>query len=83
MPVKLENIIVVCQSLLIFFCFVCSLCVCQLGDIFDRGDDDLLIQEWVYRLARDAGRSNGAVYSIMGNHEVFTGVWGGRCLVCR
>ncbi|CAN0330070.1 unnamed protein product, partial [Laminaria digitata] len=44
--------------------------VVQMGDIFDRGDDDLPIQEWVYRLARDAGRSNGALYSIMGNHEV-------------
>lgn len=42
----------------------------QVGDIFDRGDNDLPIQEWVYRLARDAGRANGAVYSIMGNHEV-------------
>eukprot|EP00904_Undaria_pinnatifida_P009576 jgi/Undpi1/5749/HiC_scaffold_2.g01023.m1 len=44
--------------------------VIAVGDIFDRGDNDLPIQEWVYRLARDAGRANGAVYSIMGNHEV-------------
>lgn len=42
----------------------------QMGDIFDRGDDDLPIQEWVYTLAQQAGRANGALYSVMGNHEV-------------
>lgn len=42
----------------------------QMGDIFDRGDDDLPIQEWVYRLAQEAGGANGALYSVMGNHEV-------------
>lgn len=41
-----------------------------MGDIFDRGDDDLPIQEWVYELAQEAGRANGALYSVMGNHEV-------------
>lgn len=42
----------------------------QMGDIFDRGDDDLPIQEWVYELAQEAGRAKGALYSVMGNHEV-------------
>lgn len=46
-----------------------------MGDIFDRGDDDLPIQEWVYELAQEAGRANGALYSVMGNHEVSAG-WG-------
>ncbi|CAN0268335.1 unnamed protein product [Ascophyllum nodosum] len=44
--------------------------VVQLGDIFDRGDDDLPIEEWLYRLAMQARRTNGAVYSILGNHEM-------------
>ncbi|CAM9164780.1 unnamed protein product [Scytosiphon promiscuus] len=44
--------------------------VVQVGDIFDRGDDDLPIQEWVYKLAKQAGRANGALYSVMGNHEM-------------
>ncbi|CBJ28039.1 calcineurin-like phosphoesterase family protein [Ectocarpus siliculosus] len=44
--------------------------VVQMGDIFDRGDDDLPIQEWVYKLAQEAGRANGALYSVMGNHEM-------------
>eukprot|EP00752_Nemacystus_decipiens_P001826 g1763.t1 len=44
--------------------------VVQMGDIFDRGDDDLPIQEWVYELAHEAGRANGALYSVMGNHEM-------------
>lgn len=42
----------------------------QLGDIFDRGDGDLPAEEWVYRLAMEARQVNGAVYSILGNHEV-------------
>lgn len=41
-----------------------------MGDIFDRGDDDLRIEEWVHLLAQDAENANGAIYSILGNHEV-------------
>lgn len=48
-----------------------------MGDIFDRGDDDLPIQEWVYKLAQEAGRANGALYSVMGNHEVMRPTGGG------
>lgn len=42
----------------------------QMGDVFDRGDDDLRIEEWIYSLARDAERAKGGLYSVMGNHEV-------------
>lgn len=67
------------------FCYALTACVCvcgcvlflrlssvqrQMGDIFDRGDDDLPIEEWVYKLAQQADRANGALYSVMGNHEV-------------
>ncbi|CAM9503449.1 unnamed protein product [Discosporangium mesarthrocarpum] len=41
----------------------------QLGDIFDRGDDDLVIEEWVHLLAGEAERAGGGLYSILGNHE--------------
>lgn len=45
---------------------------CKVGDIFDRGDDDLRIEEWIHRLALEAKSADGAIYSIMGNHEVTT-----------
>lgn len=44
--------------------------VVQVGDIFDRGNDDLRIEEWIHRLALQARSVDGAIYSIMGNHEV-------------
>lgn len=48
----------------------CVDCESKLGDIFDRGDDDLRIEEWIHRLSQEAEGTNGAIYSIMGNHEV-------------
>lgn len=64
-------------ALVLFICFACSR---QMGDIFDRGDDDLPIQEWVYKLAQEAGRANGALYSVMGNHEVLRPTGGGSAI---
>ncbi|KAG5187709.1 calcineurin-like phosphoesterase family protein [Tribonema minus] len=42
----------------------------QLGDIFDRGDDDLAIEEWLFLLAEQAAEAGGAVYHLLGNHEL-------------
>lgn len=65
-PLLSSHLVTVCLPYLMSVCLLSS----QMGDIFDRGDHDLPIQEWVYRLALEAGRANGALYSVMGNHEV-------------
>ncbi|CAM9727747.1 unnamed protein product, partial [Choristocarpus tenellus] len=41
----------------------------QLGDIFDRGDDDLAIEEWIHTLSHEARSAGGGLHSILGNHE--------------
>ncbi|CAM9621821.1 unnamed protein product, partial [Choristocarpus tenellus] len=42
----------------------------QAGDIFDRGDSDLEIEEWLWVLKEQARESGGAVLHLLGNHEV-------------
>lgn len=42
----------------------------SVGDIFDRGDDDLLIEELLYILKGEARLAGGDVYRVLGNHEV-------------
>ncbi|CAM9674337.1 unnamed protein product [Ascophyllum nodosum] len=42
----------------------------QAGDIFDRGDADLEVEEWLWTLREQAEASGGAVYHLLGNHEV-------------
>ncbi|CAM9399023.1 unnamed protein product, partial [Hapterophycus canaliculatus] len=42
----------------------------QGGDIFDRGDADLEVEEWLWTLEEQARESGGAVYHLLGNHEV-------------
>lgn len=43
----------------------------QAGDIFDRGDEDLAVEEWLWVLQQQAAASGGAVYHLLGNHEVW------------
>ncbi|CAM9268292.1 unnamed protein product [Chrysoparadoxa australica] len=42
----------------------------QNGDVFDRGDTDLAVEEWLYCLVEEAEKANGAVHMMLGNHEV-------------
>eukprot|EP00903_Cladosiphon_okamuranus_P006063 g5978.t1 len=42
----------------------------QAGDIFDRGDADLEVEEWLWTLEEQAKESGGAVYHLLGNHEI-------------
>lgn len=35
-----------------------------------RGDDDLKVEEWLWILQQQAEASGGAVYHLLGNHEV-------------
>lgn len=44
--------------------------LCQVGDILDRGDDEVAINYWLERLEREAMRAGGALYILNGNHEV-------------
>lgn len=42
----------------------------QNGDVFDRGDEDLAIEEYLYELRNQAIEAGGNVYRIWGNHEM-------------
>jgi len=44
--------------------------VVQVGDLFDRGNDELEILQLVHKLNREATENGGAVVSLVGNHEV-------------
>ncbi|CAM9366780.1 unnamed protein product, partial [Heterosigma akashiwo] len=48
-----------------------SVCV-QVGDIFDRGDDDYYILQKIHQLNEEAQEQGGALISILGNHEVMS-----------
>jgi len=47
-----------------------NLTVVQTGDVLDRGDDEQEILDLLARLAKDAAKTGGAVYSLQGNHEL-------------
>mmetsp|Transcript_23224 Transcript_23224/g.59512 ORF Transcript_23224/g.59512 Transcript_23224/m.59512 type:complete len:416 (-) Transcript_23224:168-1415(-) len=42
----------------------------QVGDILDRGDDEVAICYFLERLEREAAAAGGALYILNGNHEV-------------
>ncbi|KAK3286054.1 hypothetical protein CYMTET_6367 [Cymbomonas tetramitiformis] len=42
----------------------------QVGDVFDRGDNEIAIHRMFRRLAKQAAEAGGAVYVINGNHEI-------------
>jgi Calcineurin-like phosphoesterase len=44
-------------------------CALQSGDIFDRGEHDLAVEELLYSLTDGARAAGGAVHCILGNHE--------------
>eukprot|EP00638_Chattonella_subsalsa_P009595 CAMPEP_0117752332 /NCGR_PEP_ID=MMETSP0947-20121206/11541_1 /TAXON_ID=44440 /ORGANISM="Chattonella subsalsa, Strain CCMP2191" /LENGTH=328 /DNA_ID=CAMNT_0005570951 /DNA_START=363 /DNA_END=1349 /DNA_ORIENTATION=+ len=46
--------------------------VVQVGDIFDRGDDDLEVLRMVHKLNSQAQYYGGSVTSLLGNHEVMS-----------
>jgi hypothetical protein len=41
----------------------------QVGDILDRGDDEIAIMSLLAHLARQASPAGGALYQVCGNHE--------------
>lgn len=41
----------------------------QMGDILDRGDDEIGILRLLWQLAEGAEEAGGAVYILNGNHE--------------
>lgn len=47
-----------------------DLVVVQLGDVFDRGGDEIEILDLLDRLGEDARAHGGAVHSLLGNHEL-------------
>lgn len=47
-----------------------ALVVVQTGDMLDRGDDERAIIELFERLAEEAPKAGGAVYTLNGNHEI-------------
>jgi hypothetical protein len=47
-----------------------ELVVVQTGDQIDRGDDDRAVLDLFTALAAEADAAGGAVYSLLGNHEV-------------
>eukprot|EP00953_Heterococcus_sp_UTEX-ZZ885_P028827 15366-Heterococcus_DN1.PRE.1 len=64
--------VVVSYYLLLITCAVARLCcVSRTGDVFDRGHNDLEIEEWLYRWQEEAQAAGGAVHCLLGNHEVF------------
>mmetsp|Transcript_14555 Transcript_14555/g.40964 ORF Transcript_14555/g.40964 Transcript_14555/m.40964 type:complete len:389 (+) Transcript_14555:199-1365(+) len=44
--------------------------VVQVGDILDRGDEEVAINYFLERLRREAERAGGAVHVLNGNHEI-------------
>ncbi len=49
--------------------------VVQLGDEIDRGDDDRKVIEYFDALAAEAVTKGGAVYPLLGNHEIMNARW--------
>ncbi len=47
-----------------------DLVLVQTGDILDRGDGEQAILDLFVRLAAEAARAGGAVYRLLGNHEL-------------
>jgi hypothetical protein len=47
-----------------------DLVVVQTGDLLDRGDQEQDILDWVERLSEEAAATGGAVYILLGNHEL-------------
>jgi hypothetical protein len=45
------------------------LCLCQVGDILDRGDQELKLLYLLERLQRQAAAAGGALWVLNGNHE--------------
>ena len=50
-----------------------DLVVVQTGDVLDRGDDEQVILDLVFRLERDAAAAGGALVFLLGNHELMNG----------
>ncbi len=50
----------------------------SIGDIFDRGIDDLETTEALLRLKKVAQTQNGTVLLMLGNHEVLNARWGSQ-----
>jgi hypothetical protein len=48
-----------------------AICV-QVGDILDRGDDELKAFYWLERVAAEAAAAGGALHVLLGNHETMT-----------
>lgn len=46
-------------------CFPC----CQVGDILDRGDQEIKLLYLLERLQRQAAAAGGALWVLNGNHE--------------
>mmetsp|Transcript_27116 Transcript_27116/g.35550 ORF Transcript_27116/g.35550 Transcript_27116/m.35550 type:complete len:390 (-) Transcript_27116:663-1832(-) len=44
--------------------------VIQMGDLIDRGPDDLAVLQTIYSLDQEAQHEGGRVISLLGNHEV-------------
>lgn len=47
-----------------------DLVVVQTGDLLDRGDDEQAILDWLERLEGEARAAGGALYWLLGNHEL-------------
>lgn len=41
----------------------------QVGDLLDRGDEELKILYWLERLQEEAAAAGGALHVLNGNHE--------------
>lgn len=50
-----------------------DLIVVQTGDILDRGNDEQQILDWMERLEGEAKAAGGALYWLLGNHELMNG----------
>ncbi|XP_062090108.1 shewanella-like protein phosphatase 2 [Humulus lupulus] len=47
-----------------------STMVVQIGDVLDRGDNEIKILYYIEKLKREAARSGGTIISMNGNHEI-------------
>jgi hypothetical protein len=52
----------------------------QMGDILDRGDDEIGILRLLWQLAEGAEEAGGAVYILNGNHETLNVAGDFRCV---
>eukprot|EP00053_Salpingoeca_punica_P005906 m.57297 g.57297 ORF g.57297 m.57297 type:complete len:384 (-) comp13449_c0_seq1:229-1380(-) len=48
-----------------------TVCV-QVGDVLDRGDDEIKLMLWLEKLKHEAAAAGGALHVINGNHETLT-----------